>query len=161
MPIEVRITRRVLWFSRLFYFFITVTLCQRDRHCWDDCVIGIVCLANSNGDIDVLTRHILAASSSRPWCSLYVRRPFCSSLSSISSNLESCILMKGISINCSQAAYVADLSIGHSLSYWLDRVEMGHGPIKKKKLMWKYSNLDQIFPKSIVYALNVQQNNPH
>ena len=120
------------WFYRLagHFIFITDTLCQRDCHCCDDCVMGIACVANSNGTTDALTRHILVASSSRSWCSLDVRRPFCSSLSSISSNLESCIRMKGICSICSQAAYVADLSIGHSLSYGLTCAELSH---KSKK----------------------------
>ena len=163
MPMDERIIRLILLFSRPFYFFImTGTLCQRDCHCWDDLAMGIACVANSNGTMDALTRHILVASPSRPSCSLKVRRPFCSSLSSISSNLESCILMKGISIICSQAAYVADLSICTSLSCRLNRVEMGHESIKKEinsgNIQISIKHFQTI---SIVCALNVQQNNPH
>ena len=103
---------------------------QRDRHCLDVCLAGIGCVANSSGT-SALTRHFLHASSSRFWCSWNVRRPFCSSLSSISSNLESCILIKGISIICSQAAYVADLSILLSLSSGLTRATLSHEPKKE------------------------------
>src|SRR5688500_4918386 len=108
------------WFYRLAgdIYFNNLTPCQRDRHCLAVWLAGIGCVANSSGTT-ALTPHFLHASSSRFWCSLNVRRPFCSSLSSISSKLESCILIKGISIICSQAAYVADLSILLSLSYRL------------------------------------------